>query len=79
MGVRSTIWADNRSSAGAVIGAAGPIGDLLFDPQTAGGLLAAVPQASAADLVTALQHAGYAQACVIGQLSGDAPQIRVLT
>jgi selenide,water dikinase len=40
--------------------------DLCFDPQTAGGLLAAVPRPLAADCVNALVAAGYAQARVIG-------------
>ncbi len=39
---------------------------LAFDPQTAGGLLAAVPGARAADCVQALHTLGYADAIVIG-------------
>ncbi len=38
-GVRSSLFEDNRIGAGAI---EGPVMDLLFDPQTAGGLLAAV-------------------------------------
>ncbi|MBM2577758.1 selenide, water dikinase SelD [Jannaschia sp. Os4] len=40
-GVASSLWAANRRAA-PVAAAAGPLGDLLWDPQTSGGLLAAV-------------------------------------
>ena len=50
---------------------------LLFDPQTAGGLLAGVPSGYAQQCVKELNEIGYADACVIGEIKhtndADAP------
>ncbi len=54
----STLLADNRAGAGPVSGADGARGDLMFDPQTAGGLLAAVAPDMAEDLLARLRDAG---------------------
>jgi len=45
-----------------------PLYPLLYDPQTAGGLLASVPAASAAACLEALQDVGYMHAVVIGRV-----------
>jgi selenide,water dikinase len=42
--------------------------EILYDPQTSGGLLAAVDAAAADDLVTALRAAGLSQATIIGEV-----------
>lgn len=55
-GIRSSLWAQNRASVQVTIPDT-PRADLMFDPQTAGGLLAAVPQACAAQILQAIPEA----------------------
>jgi len=82
-GVLSSLHAAN-ASASAVIANFDALRDarphawpLLFDPQTAGGLLAGVPPERAAACVEALRAAGYSAAAVVGACleSGDGGQL----
>ena len=68
-GVRSSLWTSNRDSAAErMIGDLdAPPAELLFDPQTAGGLLAAIPNHGAEALVERLNSAG-AVAAIIGEV-----------
>jgi selenide,water dikinase len=59
-------------------GLASPRGALLFDPQTCGGLLAAVPWEEADRLIAALHLAGDGQAAVIGRVMDGVPEIRLI-
>ena len=73
-GVRSTLFESNKAQAPEID--AGARGDLLFDPQTGGGLLAAVPAARAASLIAALRAAGV-PAARIGGLTQGPPELRL--
>ena len=74
-GHRSTLYPDNRALAPKL--PADPRTDLLFDPQTAGGLLAAVAADQADDLIAQLRTAGH-QAARIGQLTMGAPRLNLI-
>lgn len=69
-GVRSTLWEENRAAV-EVAGAEGARGALLFDPQTCGGLLAAVPAGQAGAVLAALGDG----AAVIGRMVAGPPAI----
>ena len=72
-GIRSSLFDANFSHA-PLIGAQGARGALLHDPQTAGGLLAAVA-ADQADRVLSKLHEASVPAARIGHLTGGAPDI----
>jgi selenide,water dikinase len=70
-GILSSLQPANAEAANAVRPngqAEHDVWPLLFDPQTAGGLLAAVPAASAAACRAELQSRGYQRAAVIGEV-----------
>ena len=69
-GMRSTLHPANEAAAEAFDPEDCPV---LFDPQTAGGLLAGVPGDRAADCLAALAAAGYTQAAVVGEVLAGPP------
>lgn len=75
-GIASTLLPQNLHAADTIEahGAARAHGAwaLCFDPQTAGGLLAAVPGERAGDCVAALREAGCARAAIVGHVTGGA-------
>ena len=80
-GIVSTLHADNAKWACRIHGAA-PLPPWLFDPQTCGGLLLAVPPEQTDNLLTQLRMAGYTHAAVVGQtipLQGASSHIELLT
>jgi selenide,water dikinase len=47
--------------------------DILYDPQTSGGLLISLPSGEAEKLVAALRKEGHIHSCIVGEVVGDHP------
>lgn len=77
-GIVSTLQKDNAKASDRVQGLAP---EWLFDPQTSGGLVAAVRPAAVASVLEALRAAGYPRAAAIGEVAalrpGEAPELRL--
>ena len=75
-GIFSSLHPQNRKFESSVLNiheyADETLAEVLFDPQTAGGLLAAVSAEQAEQVVGELQASGYAQACIIGSVRQEA-------
>lgn len=80
-GIFSSLYPQNRQFQTGISNNASlmkhPLYPLLFDPQTAGGLLASVPRDKAQACLQTLRALGYADACIIGRVipesRADAP------
>lgn len=77
-GIRSTIYGQNAEAVKSrITPISNPIAALLFDPQTAGGLLAAIPADDAAKIIDDLA-ATETPATIIGEITKGAPSIELL-
>lgn len=72
-GIASSLDPANRKRAEGIEGLSG----IWSDPQTSGGLLAAVPTEKAAETTAALREAGCDHAAVIGEVTTGGPRIAV--
>lgn len=76
-GEHSTLLPQNIANcAGRMTAPPGPRTELLYDPQTSGGLLASVPQSDAGEVLAALKAAGY-RAARIGAIAEGPAFLRV--
>ena len=75
-GIRSSLFGDNVTGVGPVTGPSNAISDLMFDPQTAGGMLASVSAKEADTLCAVLRDAGH-QAAIIGGMTAGRGRVTV--
>jgi len=83
MGIFSSLQPQNvrlrRAIRAVEIVSRHPLYPLLFDPQTAGGLLAAVPFGEAQACIAALRAGGYADAAIVGFVSARSSALEPVT
>jgi selenide, water dikinase len=68
-----------ESSSIEKVGVPLEMADLLYDPQTSGGLLIAAPAEQGDELLSALHDAGVTAACVVGSIDSSAPGKVIIT
>ncbi len=75
LGIRSTLHDSNRAIVTSMPNIAHASFELLFDPQTSGGLLVSMPSDHARTCIAALKDAGYDHARVIGSVTSENQEI----
>lgn len=70
-GITSTLHEGNKQSCPEITTVNHRIQEMVFDPQTSGGLLAAVPAEQAEAVLAALVEEGYEQSAIIGRVSSS--------
>ncbi len=82
-GIFSSLQPENvrlrRAIRGIESASAHPHYPLIFDPQTAGGLLASVPAANARACVEELKRLGYEHAAIIGEVAAETDALEPVT
>lgn len=73
-GIRSSLWKSNASLDPRISRPLSPVSDLIYDPQTAGGLLAVVPSERLTALLSAFEAEGE-PAFVIGRIEAGPTRI----
>ncbi len=81
-GILSSLHNDNSLLSRNIVNSEAFVNDpryeLMFDPQTAGGLLASVPESEAEDCIRQLRECGYKQAKAIGRVANIAAEVPAL-
>ena len=75
-GVRSHLYESNAAAVHVTLDRADPRTPLIYDPQTAGGLLATVNADKADETVKALRDAGFAASSIIGTITDTPGEFR---
>jgi selenide,water dikinase len=70
-GIVSSLQPDNERNARGDLAESGPKRPILFDPQTAGGLLIGLPASAAIACLADLHAAGYTKAAAIGEVVAE--------
>jgi selenide,water dikinase len=75
LGITSTLHGGNRAAVSSIPDENHGAFELLFDPQTSGGLLISVPPEKAGTCVSALNDVGYESARIIGSVTSKIRKI----